>query len=1090
MPCPARPLAPQAALKTSGGANPPSPGMTARAGLAGALSAASAVAGQSETAFSNDSRRARRVSIQEEPERTDIASGDSDGTLSDQGSHEESEDEVDVNRLIENDVSRALVNRSSNSNPSNHWDFERFIVSLAKTPTVRKSVTSQMSITSGDAPDSKRSGQSNNGNTTEGSEPARRPSVMSTGTSNKSGDAETLMQSSASELNKIREGEKELLSRLFATNLEGMPLNEQHRALGRVMGQIFAEYKLEDDLTKSIWSMQNLLGGWGTCASGVAGYMVEHSAFVIFFMLLTVYALFCPDLQRVFGTKETERPILLTNTVVFCLFFAEIVLNIVAPGPYLFTIVFLLDCAALFSILTDTWFMRQDAHVLDDKSSTLTRLARSTRLTRLARIARIARVTRMIPSLIALCMRHKVRLARNMVLRRLWRGFVFLDADRDKRLNFFDLKYFYVSTVYRCEGQLKVPPRVLLREDTRLLLDAEVNRNASELSFGEFANLFLSTTLGKDLIRFQLDDLERDAGIWALIRKVSDRSALKLCVGILLLLGILQIFSTDQNDYSARQGVVQLDVLASVAQASGMATAEAGLCAQLSLFASNHNPMIILLGGRLLWEDGQCLAGGETTMVFPNATMEVISAKFEASGLRVDEVEKICAQGAYCSDAEQTTAVLLDKSAWYREDGAWSLLGTISVIGLLMIYILILNSKITKFSKTLLQPLRALLDDMVALSSLELADIDENAPAELTGKTDENTDASEEVQRLQEAFKTMRTAVRSWCMYVPQAVVQRLFSAGLEAKIGVVPLEATILFCDVEGFENCCFGLEPGEVLELLSAVTGTVADVIQKNDGTLLEFIGDEVLAVFNTPRVQSDHVYLGVVTALQIHQAIHQLRHTSSKSHRQIDIHCRCGVHTGRVFAGNIGSAQRMKYGVLGDAINLTARLKGLNSRYKSRTIVSQQAFSSLGKTNRHVLLRPVDLVAVKGKKEPTCVYESQLSGHQKMKSAFKTHAEGFKMYQARRFKEAVALLEEAMSVIESTLGARDTPCRMLIQRCEGYIAEPPADDWDGVERMTKKSFEDPLEKRSFSEKLATASSEPSERGADDEQGDGRSV
>merc|ERR1719161_1955214 len=90
-----------------------------------------------------------------------------------------------------------------------------------------------------------------------------------------------------------------------------------------------------------------------------------------------------------------------------------------------------------------------------------------------------------------------------------------------------------------------------------------------------------------------------------------------------------------------------------------------------------------------------------------------------------------------------------------------------------------------------------------------------------------------------------------------------------------------------------------------------------------------------------------------------------------QKLPISCRVGVNTCSILAGNIGSAQRMKYGLLGDGINLTARLKGINSKYNTSTLISDKVIAD-DKTRLQVIHRPVDLVAVKGKSEPTAVYE----------------------------------------------------------------------------------------------------------------------
>jgi len=943
-----------------------------------------------------------------------------------------SETDVNVNMLIENEVSKAMVRRASFS--SSDWgggfDYEKFIYSIEAEAAIG----------------------------TEGAERPPRPSQLSMGScrSLMSGADSELAGSTGTDRSDFRP-EKELLRNLFAPKPGAQPREpEKHRALSRVIGNIFTEFRMDENMcNRSSWSVSGYYVGNETIGAR-ARRMASHAGFIGFFLILTLYALFAPDMLHAWGTKELEHPFRIASTVVFFLFCSEILVCMLDERPYVRTAIFILDVLALLSFFMETWFVHKDASILDDQSSLLAQLVRSTRLTRLARIARIARVTRIIPAVITLCLQHKVRLARVMILRRIWRAFVFLDSDRDRLVSYYDLKFFYVSVLYRFRQSVSV--YMHLREDTRFFLEAETNGSITLLDFREFSRLFMATSLGKEMMKFQLADLERTAGIWVLIRKVSDRSALKVSVGILILLSVLQVFSIDRADTSARQDLSQLEVM-SREPSYGVAPGSEALCAHLALYARMHRPLLILLHGRLVWNEGSCLFGEDAALVAPAEALQVLLAKFAASTLRVSEATPLCGSRIECSAAsEHSTVVLLDHSELLREESAWSVVGMVSTLTLLLIYILILNGKITRFSKTLLMPLRALVDDMVALSSLELADIDEDLPAEIARRVVPDIHVSEDVLRLQESFKTMRSAVRSWCKYVPLSVVQRLFVAGLEARIGVVKCTATIMFCDVDGFEALCDGLDPAEVLDLISAITGTAAEVIHKNEGTLLEFIGDEVLAVFNTPRVQKNHVQLGVVTALQIHQAIAKLTYRTLYGHKHLDLRCRCGVHTASIFAGNIGSYQRMKYGLLGDGINLTARLKGLNSRYKTHTMVSASVHDVFAKRKtRHVLLRAVDLVAVKGKKEPSIVYESILSGSVTVKAAFGKHNDGFRLYQQRSFAEAADAFREAANILGASASS-DVPSLMLAQRCEAYMACPPPADWDGVERMTKKSFDDP--------------------------------
>jgi adenylate cyclase len=251
-------------------------------------------------------------------------------------------------------------------------------------------------------------------------------------------------------------------------------------------------------------------------------------------------------------------------------------------------------------------------------------------------------------------------------------------------------------------------------------------------------------------------------------------------------------------------------------------------------------------------------------------------------------------------------------------------------------------------------------------------------------------------------------------------------------------------------------GLSPEEVLELLEQALGRVADVIAMHKGTLLEFIGDEVLAVFNAPNQIKAHCYAGVVSALEIHEAISKMPVHKAANGSEIAIKCRCGVNTCSILAGNIGSSQRMKYGLLGDGINLTARLKGINSRYKTPTLCSDKAYAD-ERTQRAVFFRPVDLVAVKGKKDPTAVYEplaKKEAGSEKtlQEEVGEKHSEAFKLYKARDFAAAQKLFEE-VRLKYASVDREDEPSKMLSARCLRYIDDPPAVDWDGVERLTKK-------------------------------------
>jgi len=309
-------------------------------------------------------------------------------------------------------------------------------------------------------------------------------------------------------------------------------------------------------------------------------------------------------------------------------------------------------------------------------------------------------------------------------------------------------------------------------------------------------------------------------------------------------------------------------------------------------------------------------------------------------------------------------------------------------------------------------------------------------------------DVALELTKLHSAFQSLRHAIRSWSMFIPPGVVERLLRTELEATIGVANCHVTILFCDIDGFEDACRGLSPSRVLSLLSDVLGKIADVIQASEGTLLEFIADEVLAVFNTPNFLKNHAYYAMAAAIEIHRVVGHLPRITLETGKDTSIRCRVGINTSQVFAGNLGSTSRMKYGLLGD---------GVNSRYGTRTLVSASMVSK--SCMQRVVTRPVDVVAVKGKKQSISTYEvlgTRSSCSPDVQQAAQKHTEAFRLYHQRRFAEAKQKFEEVTPLMKE-VDASDGVSTLLTRRCAYYMQHPPDCDWDGVERLMQKSWQD---------------------------------
>ncbi|CAK0854762.1 unnamed protein product, partial [Prorocentrum cordatum] len=805
-------------------------------------------------------------------------------------------------------------------------------------------------------------------------------------------------------------------------------------------------------------------GPWWNHLQGVCKRLGGNGLFTTFFLVLTLYVLFAPDVLDLVRREYLDYPFLVINTVVFGLFAFELIVLIVGNRSYGTSAFVVLDIVCLASLLTDTLLVKgYDLGVLlSQDNARLSRVARSSRTVRLVRLVRLARVARMLPKILMFLRTQNLQLGQQVLLRRLWRGFFVLDADKDGLISEFDLKVFYLIALRECPEMLQHTPAQLLSLDKEhieksVVTDPDSQEDDTEgtLDFQKFSQIMLSTRLGKDLMNYHVEDLEMGEGVWSLTQKLSDSTAMKVCACVLCLLVTVSLLEIDAVDAGPLVGLAQLDHVVRSEARLGALNFDY-LCSQINTFWDRAGVLFLHLDGKS-FESGCC--DSCYTNATANAAIDSINEKIRTSRLRPTDMDSICLVGGTADVCSATgidgvsSLALLDMSSRVHEYAAWSIVTTVTMLFLLLCFVFVLNRKITSFTRTILQPLRWLVDDMQALSSLELLAMDKDMPGGAVVR------GVEELSHLQSAFQSMQSALRGWSMFVPPMVVQRLFSSGIEAGIGVNKCHVTILFCDVVKFDEMCIGLEPNEIIDLLSTVGNFVAEAIQQKAGTLLEFIGDETVSVFNVPVRVKDHYLAGLEATREIHRVIDSHNPFISHEGKEVEIKCRCGVHTARLLAGNIGSPQRIKYGLLGDGINLAARLKGLNSRYGTRTLVSDNTMQALKAVMHSMHYRPVDVVAVKGKVKGTPVYEAlplYVNEDSQKLLACEKHQKAFELYQQRRFHDAAELFQEVENTFVASGCSKDLASRILRKRCLAYMRDPPPEDWDGVDRLKMKTFD----------------------------------
>ena len=283
--------------------------------------------------------------------------------------------------------------------------------------------------------------------------------------------------------------------------------------------------------------------------------------------------------------------------------------------------------------------------------------------------------------------------------------------------------------------------------------------------------------------------------------------------------------------------------------------------------------------------------------------------------------------------------------------------------------------------------------------------------------------------------------------YMDPLIADSLMREGSNA-LGGQESEATVLFSDIRSFTTLTESLGAQGTVSMLNAYFSLMVDCLQQEGGILDKFIGDAVMAVFGLPLPQGDDADRAVRTGIAMLtslQAFNQARADEGLMAIRIGI----GLHTDAVVSGNIGSPKRMNYTVIGDGVNLAARLESACKHYGAQLLISESTRSRLKGTYR---MREADRVVVKGKTEPVVIHELldfhteasfpaavQVLGH---------YRDGLELYRASRFAEGLASFEQALG-----LNPDDRLSSLYAERCRHYLQQPPGPDWDGIWVLKEK-------------------------------------
>jgi adenylate cyclase len=225
-----------------------------------------------------------------------------------------------------------------------------------------------------------------------------------------------------------------------------------------------------------------------------------------------------------------------------------------------------------------------------------------------------------------------------------------------------------------------------------------------------------------------------------------------------------------------------------------------------------------------------------------------------------------------------------------------------------------------------------------------------------------------EVAVLSRAIDTLDTAVKSFAAFVPVGLVKQLLESDQKLELGGHSRFLTIFFSDLEAFSSLSEEVPSQELLLRVSAYLAVVTKAVNEEAGTIDKFIGDGVMAFWGAPALLDDHAARACFASLRIRRGMEELNARWQEEGLK-PLNVRIGIHSDAVLVGNIGSKERMSYTVMGDGVNVAARLEGINKEYGTRICISHSVFKEAGD---RLCVRPIDDVAVKGRRATIPIYE----------------------------------------------------------------------------------------------------------------------
>ncbi|MBN1523491.1 MAG: CHASE2 domain-containing protein [Spirochaetales bacterium] len=285
--------------------------------------------------------------------------------------------------------------------------------------------------------------------------------------------------------------------------------------------------------------------------------------------------------------------------------------------------------------------------------------------------------------------------------------------------------------------------------------------------------------------------------------------------------------------------------------------------------------------------------------------------------------------------------------------------------------------------------------------------------------------------------------------YLSKDVINELIADPDKLKLGGVQRRITAMFTDIKGFSTLSETLTPEHLVMLLNEYLTEMSNVILELGGTIDKYIGDAIVSFFGAPVQLEHHAELACRSAVLMHKIEMKLNeHLLAEGKRPTPLFTRFGINTGEMVVGNMGTAKKLNYTIMGNHVNFAARLEGVNKQYGTAILIAQATYEEGAEK---FLTRQLDRVQVVGIKKPVQIYElidEKSEARPEMFELVAIFEEALGLFRNQEWDKAKHLFQKVLKLNET-----DGPAEKFIKRCEEYKKKPPAKNWDGVFSLTTK-------------------------------------